>query len=795
MSRIAVTILAILALSFVILCPQCEATPENENDDGFNLVESISGLVDGITSFIGDVVSAIVNSVEDTISWITSLISPSESGDDPTTVVPEPTVDPVPMPSVVPEPLVDPTPVPIIDPVPIASYPIINGIDISRLQDLESADAYLLSLAEIYQGDGLDNDEFIKDMVYMALATKYSVYPATLTSLSDNSTLNGLAVTDYRDSYADDAGKIYFSSGFVSFDGTIPDSEYILTSNDDTGFGFVFAYRIDNVHSHMVRDGTYIRYSVENSKLSIMEDTVGFGDEVKDNVRRVCDQSLGDLYSYDDEKYLLLVDGIGEYVPVSGSSLFKLIDYKAIETAISQQMARQDIDWVSIDVATVAYISEVVLNNYLNSLAQETFLGYPVSMIKDRMTEMDASEYLLVKPDGLYIEDLPPKLSTLDSIIKYASLVVAATCVVCTFVFPAAAPLTMGLAGSAVELFSELQEGPLSSVSPLKVVGMGVLGAMMGGCTSLVADVALGAAGDVLLTKIEGGSWEQAGRNGLNGALFGFAVGGILKAVEKTAKAAKSVTRSSEIPNAPVKAIKEANGVTRQLTPTTSEINKLSTIKACSYKSLKNMQNESILKLDEKMTMGAQKNNIIGWKDKSVQINGNIKTISYDFEDGKVIQKIINNKTVDIQIYNSKGGYHHTSLHGNDPNCGSVNCHWIDGNEIKVDLYSNNPVYTTNQIIPGKTLMVNGHECHIFKKDIFVKENGKLYKNPHTSFTDRYILKYMDDAGNWKPIKGKEYDNTILNVEKAQDAREFKYVDSGKLVDRTGEYNHLKTET
>ncbi len=794
MNRIAVTILAILALSCVILCPQCDAASEDEDDSGFDLIESLSGLVDGIASFIGDVVSAIVSTVENTMSWIASLISPSESGDDPPTVVPEPTVDPVPTP-VVPEPVVDPTPAPIIDPAPIANYPVINGIDTSRLQDLESADEYLLSLAGAYQDDGMDNEEFVRDMVQMALASKYSVYPATLTSLSDRTEFNGLAVTDYRDSYADDTGKIYFSSGFVSFDGAIPDSEYVLTSNDDAGFGFVFAYRIDNIHSHMVRDGSYIRYSIENSELSIMEYPVGYGDQVKENVRRVYDQSLGDLYSYDDEKYLLLVDGIGDYVPVSGSSLYKLIDYKAIEAAISQQMARQDIDWVSMDVSTIAYISEEVLNNYLNSLAQETFLGYPVSMIKERMAEVDASEYLLVKPDGLYIEDLPPKLSTLDSIIKYASLVVAATCVVCTFVFPAAAPLTMGLAGSAVELFSELQQGPLSSVSPLKVVGMGVLGAMMGGCTSIVADVALGAAGDALMTKIEGGSWEEAGKAGLNGALFGLAVGGVLKAVEKTAKAAKSVTRSSEIPNAPVKAIKEANGVTRQLTPTTSEINKLSTIKACSYKSLKNMQNEGILKLEEKMSMGAQKNNIVGWKNKTVQMNGNTKTINYDFEDGKVIQKIRNNKTVDIQIYSSKGGYHHTSLHGNDPNRGSVNCHWVNGNEIKVNFYSKNPVYTTNEIVPGKTLTVDGNECHIFKKDIFVKNSGVLYKNPHTGFTDRYILKYMDDAGNWKPIKGKEFDSTILNVEKVQEARAFEYVDSGKLVDRTGEYTRLNTET
>lgn len=326
----------------------------------------------------------------------------------------------------------------------------------------------------------------------------YNVFDAAL-ELPDGSCIYGIGYTDFAEYYEADDGTGFFPAGFISLIGepSIPeqgiengliihDLEY-----DRSDYSFVYAYDTSEHMEHCVIWDKYIKYGI-NDKSQITY-------QVEPYIRGECDESLGALYSYDDERYVFDPD-VGNYFPLTGISLNEKIDYTAIEKEINEILEQQDSNLAKVDIETSVYFVHEALNSYLLSMQEETFLGYKVSELIAISNDLNPMECVRITPDGILKVDIQNDIpQTPDALTKWlvgisCGIVVAACIAVDVFV-PALLPLSGAISGAAIDVFCQvvIENQTLSDVNWNKVAVSSVSGALLAwACPLLSASVSKG---------------------------------------------------------------------------------------------------------------------------------------------------------------------------------------------------------------------------------------------------------------------------------------------------------------
>ena len=323
-----------------------------------------------------------------------------------------------------------------------------------------SVDAGLSLNWEDYIGDF---ETFVYGLLVNELKYKYDVFSAYV-KLEDGISVYGIGYTDYSECYTnEDESKAVFKAGLIPYYGEtdIPDEEFnnglqlfdVEFQEDSTNF--VLAYESNEFTEHCVVYEKYLKYGVD-SKGHVYYETQDYD---KDR----CDESLGALYSFDEEKYLYDTD-FGNYIPISGTSLSEEIDYEELERAINEILDKQDFDFTSIEIQTYAYIAQEAIQSYLLSVQQETFLGYDVKELVRLAGEIDPTECYRITSDGLLVVDIDEDVGNeASSLVKWlvgtGCVIVTAVGIVGAMVFIECPPLSAAagaMAGIGIEIFMQV---------------------------------------------------------------------------------------------------------------------------------------------------------------------------------------------------------------------------------------------------------------------------------------------------------------------------------------------------
>ena len=249
-----------------------------------------------------------------------------------------------------------------------------------------------------------DTELFVYGLIVNELGLYYDVYSA-LVRLSSGVEVYGIGFTDYSEAFkTEDGEKTYFCSGFISFVGEapIPASEYeagleiVRYDEPDEDYGFAYTFSTEAFTHHCVVFGNYVTYGVS------VDSTVFFTEQAYDreSIRKSFDESLGTLYSYDEERVLNDLS-FGEYIPIGGISTAYEIDYAALEAEIERIIAEQDYNLTRVEIETAVYIAQDAINSYLLSLQQQTFLGYNVDELVEISKQLDPMECIRITSGGV----------------------------------------------------------------------------------------------------------------------------------------------------------------------------------------------------------------------------------------------------------------------------------------------------------------------------------------------------------------------------------------------------------
>lgn len=334
-----------------------------------------------------------------------------------------------------------------------------------------------------------DIETFVYGLLAYQLEDRYDVFPAYV-ELSDGTGIYGLAYSDYSECYSnEDESQAYFAAGFMSFSGEqgIPDEEFesvIVVHNldyEDENTGFLLKYAAEEFVDHCVVFGQYVKYGANaNGQISY---------SAEEYVRGQCDESIGSLYSYDESRYLMDLN-VGQYSPISGTSLASQIDYNQLETEINKILETQDLNYAQVDIETNLYFAQEAVESYLLSLQEETFCGYSVDALIEAAKELDPMECFQLSAEGVLtidIDELPGEGAT-----PLAKWLVGATCLIVTAVglvgstvfmmCPALSAASGAITGAAIDVFMQVvvTGQALADVNWNKVVLSAVTGAVAG---------------------------------------------------------------------------------------------------------------------------------------------------------------------------------------------------------------------------------------------------------------------------------------------------------------------------
>lgn len=361
-----------------------------------------------------------------------------------------------------------------------------NADDTDGVDDvLEDASSILLSDNwEDYLGD---TETFVYGLVANQIGYFYDVFPAYV-RLSNGTEVSGIAYTDYSECYAnEDETKGCFLAGFIPYIGEtiIPDAEfnagleiYNIDYQDDIA-SFVLAYKSDAFTDHCVVYGKYLKYGVD------LSGSLYYEEELYD--KNSVDESVGSLYSYDEQRYLYDLDQ-GNYTGITGNSLSSEIDYEALEAEINRVLEEQDFNFATVDIETYAYYAQEAVESYFLSMQEETFLGYDVDYLIEITSELDPMECYRITNDGMMVLTLAEG-NEATSLCKW---IVGSVCVVATivgvvgsYVFIECPPLSAAagaISGTAIEIFMQvvLESRSLDSLNWTKVALSAATGAVSG---------------------------------------------------------------------------------------------------------------------------------------------------------------------------------------------------------------------------------------------------------------------------------------------------------------------------
>ena len=325
---------------------------------------------------------------------------------------------------------------------------------------------------------------FARNLLISEYELVYEVFHAEV-ALSDGTLLEGMAYTDFASYYERDDGLGgYFPAGCISFESyKIPEEElekgleiYDVDYEDDE-FGFVYTITTDPFLEHFVIDNQYVKYGVD--------DNGAFTCSFVDFSREICDESLGALYSYDEERYLYNPD-VGNYQPITGASLVSEIDYEELEKEINSILEKQDELFLEIDVETQIAFAQECVKSYLLSLQEETFLGCKTADLLEELKKLDPKECIRITPDGAMVMDIDSTLPTEPTaltkwLVGAACIINVGGCIALTIWVPAGTVAWSALSASTIEIFMEVvvENRNLEHVQWSKVGVAAVTGALL----------------------------------------------------------------------------------------------------------------------------------------------------------------------------------------------------------------------------------------------------------------------------------------------------------------------------
>ncbi len=337
---------------------------------------------------------------------------------------------------------------------------------------------------EAYVGDF---ETFTYGLVVNQISYCYDTFPAYV-RLSNGLDVSGIGYTDYKECYVnDDETECIFLAGFIPYSGeiSIPESEfdeglelYNLDYQDDIA-SFVYAYKSESFVDHCVVYGDYLKYGVDDEGM-IFYDNQEFS-------RDIVDESIGSLYSYDESKYLLDLD-VGNYIGLTGKSLYDAVDYDELEKEINRILDEQDYNFSDVDIESCAYFAQDAVKSFLLSLQEETFLGYDVDELVQLASELDPLECYRLTDEGMLkfnVEELDKPSSLCKWIVGSTCAVLAIVGAVASCVFvecPALSAAAGAVSGIAVEIFLQvvLENKKFDSVNWLNVALSAATGAVSG---------------------------------------------------------------------------------------------------------------------------------------------------------------------------------------------------------------------------------------------------------------------------------------------------------------------------
>ena len=305
-----------------------------------------------------------------------------------------------------------------------------------------------------------DYEDDLETVVYGLLANElkyaYDVFPAYV-ELNDGMSVSGIAYTDYSKCYTnEEETKAIFEAGIIPFQGEIdiPKEQFdegLYLHNyeyQDETTSFILAYESEPFAEHCVIYDKYLRYGVDDNGHVFYD--------VQDFSREICDESLGSLYSYDEDRYLLT--DFGDYEPISGTSLFNEIDYEELERQVNEILENQDSNFANVDIQTTAYYAKEAVQSFLLSMQEETFLGYSVDELVKLAEDLDPLECYRFTKDGVSLVHMDESIGNEPT--KLVKWLVGTSCAIA---------VAVAMVGSMVTI-----ECPPLSAASSAVAGIGI---------------------------------------------------------------------------------------------------------------------------------------------------------------------------------------------------------------------------------------------------------------------------------------------------------------------------------
>ncbi len=344
-----------------------------------------------------------------------------------------------------------------------------------------------------------DIDTFVYGLIINEYNIVYDTFNAMI-ELPDGSEIYGIGYTDYETYFESDDKVGYFSAGFISLIGeeSIPSVyadeglEILNLDYDDEDCRFIYSYGCNDYTEHCVIWNQYLKYGVKDGVITY---------ECNDYEKEACDESIGALYSYDENKYLYDPE-VGEYVYITGTPISESIDYDELQKKVNEILDNQDQYFSSVEVETSAHIAHEALESYLLSKQNEEFMGYDVEKLIEISKDLDPMKCIQISSDGLVYIDASQPLPE-DSPSKFmkwmtgicCGLVVAGSVAVNIFI-PGLTPVCSALMSAAIESFTEVvfQNHSIKDINWAKVGVAAVTGAIISCiCPALASKATSGA--------------------------------------------------------------------------------------------------------------------------------------------------------------------------------------------------------------------------------------------------------------------------------------------------------------
>ena len=367
-----------------------------------------------------------------------------------------------------------------------------------------------------------DLDTFVYGLLSAEYSSRYDVFKACI-DLDDDTTVYGLGFSDYAGVFESDANETYFPAGFLAFIGepsipsdSIEEGLVINNLDCDDDYDFVYAYETSPYLEHCIIWDQYLKYGIDEGGRITYESS--------EYIKGECDEDLGALYSFDEQRYVYDPD-IGDYQYITGKSLYTDIDYSELEAEVNRILEEQDINFSQVDIDSAIQISQDAVDAFLLGLQKETFMGYDADTLREAASNLDPKECIQITPEGMVIIDaVMPSQETPSAVMKWVTGItcgiVVVGCIALDVFCPALAPLSGAIASAAIEVFMEvvINNQTISNVNWAKVGVAAVSGALLAWCCPMLAAGASGGIVKVLGKTLSGTALKAVGE------LTGYAV-------------------------------------------------------------------------------------------------------------------------------------------------------------------------------------------------------------------------------------------------------------------------------